>query len=129
MTDSDNMVAASHSSPTYALADLALALTRTADHERGVCETAVRAATEMLGDGSAIQLVDEDDRYSEMIAYHPDAKLAGALAEALTRRGAPPEDPYSHTMRVTRRPVILSPLTPRRLADLLPATTVADIAI
>jgi signal transduction histidine kinase/ActR/RegA family two-component response regulator len=125
MTDSNNMVTGSRSS-TYALADLALALTRSSSRVEGVCETAARAAAEMLGDGAAVQLVGDDELYGAMIAYHPDAERARTLAEALTRRGAPPEDQYSQSMRATRRPVVLSPLTPARLAELAPSRRSAD---
>ncbi|GIJ58144.1 hybrid sensor histidine kinase/response regulator [Virgisporangium aurantiacum] len=121
------MVTGSRSSSTYALADLALALTRGSARVEGVCETATRAAAEMIGDGAAVQLVGDDDRYGVMIAYHPDPERSRALGEALTRRGAAPEDPYSESMRATRRPVILSPLTPERLADLAPARRAADV--
>jgi two-component system, cell cycle sensor histidine kinase and response regulator CckA len=119
------MVTAWHSSPSYALADLALALTRSAARIDGVCETAVRAATEMVGDAAAVQLVGEDGRYDTMVTYHPDADRSQRLAEALSRRGAEPDDPYSQTMRATRRPVTLTPLTAERLADLLPAAPAA----
>jgi two-component system, cell cycle sensor histidine kinase and response regulator CckA len=114
------MVTASHSSPPYALADLALALTRSAARVDGVCETAVRAATEMVGDAAAVQLVGEDGRYDTMIGCHPDPDRSRRLAEALSRSGAEPDDPYSQTMRATRRPVMLSPLTAELLADLVP---------
>ncbi|GAA0905094.1 hypothetical protein GCM10009557_80530 [Virgisporangium ochraceum] len=119
------MVTGSRSS-NYALADLALALTRSSDRIEGVCETAARAAAEMLGDGAAVQLVGDDDLYGAMIAYHPDVERSRTLAEALTRRGAPPEDQYSQAMRATRRPVVLSPLTPERLAELAPSRRAAD---
>jgi signal transduction histidine kinase/CheY-like chemotaxis protein len=118
------MVTASRSS--YALADLALALTRSATRVDAVCETAVRAATEMVGDGAAVQLVGDDGRYDTMIAYHPDPDRSRLLAGSLTRRGSAPDDPYSQTMRATRRPVVLSPLTDAGLADLIaPATAPA----
>jgi two-component system, cell cycle sensor histidine kinase and response regulator CckA len=119
MTDSNNMVTSSRSS-SYALADLALALTRSSARVEAVCETAARAAAEMLGDGAAVQLVGDDELYGAMIAYHPDDERSRILAEALTRRGAPAEDTYSQSMRATRRPVVLSPLTPARLAELAP---------
>ena len=121
MTDSDNMVAASHSPSSYALADLALALTRSAARVDGVCETAVRAATEMIGDGAAVQLVGGNGSYGAMVAYHPDPDRSRLLAQALTRKDATPDDPYSLTMRATRRPVILTPLPAQRLADLIPS--------
>ncbi len=88
------MVTGSRSS-TYALADLALALTRSSDRVEAVCGTAARAAAEMLGDGAAVQLVGDDELYGAMIAYHPDAERSRTLAEALTRRGAPPEETYT----------------------------------
>src|SRR4051812_3266953 len=108
MTDSDKMVAASHSPSSYALADLALALTRSAARVDGVCETAVRAATEMIGDAATVQLVAGNGSYDTIVAYHPDPDRSRLLAQALTRKGAPPDDPYSQTMRATRRPVILT---------------------
>ncbi len=120
------MVTGSRSS-TYALADLALALTRSSDRVEAVCETAARAAAEMLGDGAAVQLVGDDELYGAMIAYHPDADRSRTLAEALTRRGAPPEDTYSQSMRATRRPVVLSSLNPERLAELAPSRRSADL--
>src|SRR4051794_25656188 len=121
MTDSDKMVAASHSPSSYALADLALALTRSAARVDGVCETAVRAATEMIGDGAAVQLVGGNGSYDAMVAYHPDPDRPRQLARALTRKGAPPAAPYPQTMRPPRRPVVLTPLTAQRLADLIPS--------
>jgi signal transduction histidine kinase/CheY-like chemotaxis protein/PAS domain-containing protein len=111
---------------TYALADLALALTRSSARVEGVCETAVRAAAEMLGDGAAVQLVGDDGSYDTMISFHPDADRSRLLAETLTRRGAVPDDPYSQAMRATRRPVLLSPLTRDRLVDLTPNAEGAD---
>jgi two-component system, cell cycle sensor histidine kinase and response regulator CckA len=113
------------SRPSYALADLALALSRSSTRVDEVCETAVRAAAEMLGDGAAVQLVGDDGCYDAMIAYHPDADRSRSLAETLTRGGAVPDDPYSQTMRATRRPVLLSPLTPELLAGLTPAPDAA----
>ena len=47
----------------YALADLALALSRAADDDAEVRATAARAASDMIGDGAGVQLLGDDGHY------------------------------------------------------------------
>jgi PAS domain S-box-containing protein len=102
----------------YALADLALALTRATPGVEAVLETAARAAAEMVGDGAAVQLLHDDGGYGEVTAYHPDPDVSRHLADVLTRAGERPDDAYSAALRAARRPVVLSPLTRERFQDL-----------
>jgi two-component system, cell cycle sensor histidine kinase and response regulator CckA len=97
-------------SPSYALADLAQALTGAATGLGAVLDTAVRAAAEMLGDGAGVQLMRDDGTYAPIVMHHPDPARARLLATALDRAGQQPDDPYSTTLRATRRPVVLSEL-------------------
>ena len=103
----------------YALADLALALSRVTTNSETVRQTAARAAAEMIGDGAGVQLLREDGHYDAMTFYHPDPHQSRLLASALGWRGERPDDGYSTTLRATRRPVMLAPMTPDGLADLV----------
>jgi PAS domain S-box-containing protein len=108
-------------SSSYALADLALALTRAATEVEAVLETAARAAAEMVGDGAAVQLLRDDGTYGGITAYHADADLSRHLADVLSHEGEQPVDAYSAALRATRRPVVLSPLTREWFQDLTAA--------
>jgi len=103
----------------YALADLALALSRTSEHVEMVQETAAQAAADMIGDGAGVQLLRDDGRYDALTFHHPDPDLSRLLAGALDRRDERPEDGYSTALRATRRPVVLAPLTPEQFANLV----------
>ena len=103
----------------YALADLALALSRASAQVDLVRETASRAASDMLGDGAGVQLLRDDGRYDVITFHHRDPRRSHQLAEALDRLDRLPDDEISTTMVSTRRPVVLTPEQPERLADLL----------
>src|ERR1700754_2330753 len=56
----------------YALADLALALSRASDTPAEVRPTAARAAADMIGDGAGVQLLGDDGRYDSITYHHID---------------------------------------------------------
>jgi two-component system cell cycle sensor histidine kinase/response regulator CckA len=103
----------------YALADLALALSRASAQVDTVRETASRAATDMLGDGAGVQLLRDDGRYDVITFHHRDPRRSHQLAEALDRLDAVPDDEYSTTLVATRRPVVLTSERPDQLSELL----------
>jgi two-component system cell cycle sensor histidine kinase/response regulator CckA len=88
----------------YALADLALALSRVAEDAAEVCTTAARAAADMIGDGAGVQLLREDGRY-DPISYH---HLDGERPAPMDRAGELPDDELSTAMSASRRPVVLA---------------------
>jgi two-component system cell cycle sensor histidine kinase/response regulator CckA len=103
----------------YALADLALALSRASAQVDSVRETATRAATDMLGDGAGVQLLRDDGRYDVLTFHHRDPRRSHQLAEALDKRDALPDDEHSTALVATRRPVVLASERPEQLAELL----------
>jgi two-component system cell cycle sensor histidine kinase/response regulator CckA len=103
----------------YALADLALALSRASAQVDTVRETAARAATDMLGDGAGVQLLRDDGRYDVITFHHRDPRRSHQLAEALDRLDAAPDDEYSTALVATRRPVVLTGERPGQLTELL----------
>ena len=92
----------------YALADLALALSRAAEDPAEVKATAARAAADMIGDGAGVQLLHDDGTYQEITYQHLDEQQAGPLARFLDRAGETPDDDYSTAMAASRRPVVLA---------------------
>ncbi|AGL19821.1 response regulator [Actinoplanes sp. N902-109] len=91
----------------YALADLALALSRATDAEQ-VRATAARAAADMLGDGAGIQLLGDDGRYEPITYLHADDGLSLPYAHLLDRRGEQPDDEFSTSLAASRRPMVLT---------------------
>ncbi|MDT4992742.1 MAG: two-component system, cell cycle sensor histidine kinase and response regulator CckA [Actinoplanes sp.] len=102
----------------YALADLALALSRAADHSGGVRATATRAAADMIGDGAGVQLLRDDGRYDTITYHHLDDGQAAALARVLDRSDELPEDDFSTALAASRRPVVLVADGPGPLSSL-----------
>jgi two-component system cell cycle sensor histidine kinase/response regulator CckA len=102
----------------YALADLALALSRAADDPAEVKATAARAAADMIGDGAGIQLLRDDGTYDEITYRHLDEQQAEPLARLLDRAGETPDDDHSTAMAASRRPIVLAAEEGRSLADL-----------
>ncbi|MET8151731.1 response regulator [Actinoplanes sp. NPDC049668] len=92
----------------YALADLALALSRAAQDVAKVRATAAQAAADMVGDGAGIQMLREDGRYDAITFHHPDDGLRAPYAELLDREGELPDDDFSTGLAASRRPVVLT---------------------
>jgi two-component system cell cycle sensor histidine kinase/response regulator CckA len=92
----------------YALADLALALSRAAADPVEVRSTAARAAADMIGDGAGVQLLRDDGHYEEISYHHLDNERSAPLARALSRAGQTPDDEYSTALAASRRPLVLS---------------------
>ncbi|GLW32558.1 hypothetical protein Areg01_54960 [Actinoplanes regularis] len=92
----------------YALADLALALSRAAADPAEVRSTAARAAADMIGDGAGVQLLLDDGRYDEIVYQDVENDPASPLARALNRSGRTPDDEYSTKLAASRRPIVLS---------------------
>ncbi|GGQ55170.1 hybrid sensor histidine kinase/response regulator [Couchioplanes azureus] len=120
----------------YALADLALALSRVAENAEEVRSTAARAAADMVGDGAGVQLLGDDGRYDTLTYHHVDDELAPAFARLLDRAGELPDDDFSTSLAASRRPVVLAgengePLTelprPRHEAYVDPGVPAPDI--
>jgi two-component system cell cycle sensor histidine kinase/response regulator CckA len=91
----------------YALADLALALSRAAGDTAAVQATAAQAAADMLGDGAGVQLLRDDGRYDAITFHHPDDAAAPPYARLLDRDGELPDDDFSTGLAASRRPVVL----------------------
>src|SRR5215217_5104582 len=102
----------------YALADLALALSRASDDSIAVRSTAARAAADMIGDGAGVQLLRDDGRYDTLTFHHPDDEQSAALGRLLNRAGQLPEDEFSTALSASRRPVVLAADGPEPLTDL-----------
>ncbi|MEV6301450.1 response regulator [Actinoplanes sp. NPDC051861] len=92
----------------FALADLALALSRAAADPAEVRSTAARAAADMIGDGAGVQLIRDDGRYEQISYHHLDDERSGPVARALDRSGQSPDDEYSTTLAASRRPIVLA---------------------
>jgi two-component system cell cycle sensor histidine kinase/response regulator CckA len=92
----------------YALADLALALSRAVDDASEVRSTAARAAADMIGDGAGVQLLRDDGRYDALTYHHIDDERSGALGRALDHVGRLPDDDFSTTLAASRRPIVLA---------------------
>ena len=92
----------------YALADLALALSRAAEDTAEVRATAAAAAADMIGDGAGVQLLRDDGRYDEITFHHPDQERSAALAGVLNRADQPPDDDFSTALAASRRPLVLT---------------------
>ena len=92
----------------YALADLALALSRAADDPAEVRSTAARAAADMIGDGAGVQLLRDDGRYDTITYHHIDDERSAAVGRVLDHAGRLPEDDFSTTLAASRRPIVLA---------------------
>lgn len=92
----------------YALADLALALSRAGANPAEVRSTAARAAADMIGDGAGVQLLRDDGKYEPISYHHLDDERSGPLARALDRAGETPDDEFSTTLAASRRPIVLA---------------------
>lgn len=92
----------------YALADLALALSRAVADPVEVRSTAARAAADMIGDGAGVQLLRDDGEYEPIAYHHVEDDRSGPLARVLDRAGQAPDDEYSTTLAASRRPIVLA---------------------
>jgi two-component system, cell cycle sensor histidine kinase and response regulator CckA len=92
----------------YALADLALALSRVADDSAEVRSTAARAAADMIGDGAGVQLLRDDGRYDALTYRHVDDERSAALTRVLDHVGQLPDDDFSTALAASRRPIVLA---------------------
>jgi two-component system cell cycle sensor histidine kinase/response regulator CckA len=92
----------------YALADLALALSRATAEPAEVRSTAARAAADMIGDGAGVQLLRDDGKYEHIAYHHVEDDRSGPLARVLDRAGQTPDDEYSTTLAASRRPIVLA---------------------
>ncbi|WP_239162419.1 hybrid sensor histidine kinase/response regulator [Paractinoplanes rishiriensis] len=92
----------------YALADLALALSRVAGDAAEVRSTAARAAADMIGDGAGVQLLRDDGRYDAITYHHVDDERSAAIARVLDHVGQLPDDDFSTSMAASRRPIVLA---------------------
>jgi two-component system cell cycle sensor histidine kinase/response regulator CckA len=101
----------------YALADLALALSRAADDAAEVRATAARAAADMIGDGAGVQLLGDDGHYIPITYHHPDVERSRSLGRALDLSGRLPDDDFSTALAASRRPVVLTADGREPLAD------------
>ncbi|RAK38294.1 PAS domain S-box-containing protein [Actinoplanes lutulentus] len=92
----------------YALADLALALSRAGANPAEVSSTAARAAADMIGDGAGVQLLRDDGRYENIAYHHVEDDRSATLGRALDRVGESPDDEYSTALAASRRPIVLA---------------------
>ncbi|MFI5936485.1 response regulator [Actinoplanes sp. NPDC051494] len=102
----------------YALADLALALSRAAEDSEQVRATAARAAADMIGDGAGVQLLGDDGRYEPITYLHADDELALPYARLLDRQGEKPDDDFSTALAASRRPLVLAGENGEQLTEL-----------
>ena len=92
----------------YALADLALALSRVSHDPAAVQATAARAAADMIGDGAGVQLLRDDGRYDAITYHHIDDERSASLARVLDHVGQLPDDDFSTALAASRRPIVLA---------------------
>jgi two-component system, cell cycle sensor histidine kinase and response regulator CckA len=103
-----------------AQADLALALTASSTRVSAVCQIAIRAATEMIGDCAGVHLLRPDGRYGALQLYHPEPGRADVLARLLSGPGDRPDRGYAARLRTTRQPVLLPSLSREEFQQLVP---------
>jgi len=92
----------------YALADLALALSRVSHEPAAVQSTAARAAADMIGDGAGVQLLRDDGRYDSITYHHVDDGRSASLARVLDHVDQLPDDDFSTALAASRRPIVLA---------------------
>jgi len=92
----------------YALADLALALSRVSNDPAAVQSTAARAAADMIGDGAGVQLLRDDGRYDAITYHHIDDERSASLGRVLDHVDQLPDDDFSTAMAASRRPIVLA---------------------
>ncbi|WP_250033342.1 response regulator [Paractinoplanes maris] len=92
----------------YALADLALALSRVSHEPALVQSTAARAAADMIGDGAGVQLLRDDGRYDSITYHHIDDGRSASLARVLDHVDQLPDDDFSTALAASRRPIVLA---------------------
>ncbi|HET6480283.1 MAG TPA: response regulator [Actinoplanes sp.] len=92
----------------YALADLALALSRVSHDPAAVQSTAARAAADMIGDGAGIQLLRDDGRYDSITYHHIDDDRSISLSRVLDHVDQLPDDEFSTALAASRRPIVLA---------------------
>ncbi len=92
----------------YALADLALALSRVSNDPAAVQSTAARAAADMIGDGAGVQLLRDDGRYDTITYHHIDDERSASLGRVLDHVDQLPDDDFSTAMAASRRPIVLA---------------------
>ena len=92
----------------YALADLALALSRACEDAAELRAIAARAAADMIGDGAGVQVLRDDGRYDAIAFHHPDVEQSAALGRVLDRSGQMPDDDFSTALAASRRPLVLA---------------------
>jgi two-component system, cell cycle sensor histidine kinase and response regulator CckA len=102
----------------YALADLALALSRAAEDGDAVRATAARAAADMIGDGAGVQLLRDDGKYGPITFHHLDESQSAPLIRMLDRAGELPDDDLSTALAASRRPLVLAPDAGQPLTEL-----------
>ncbi|MEV4348709.1 response regulator [Actinoplanes sp. NPDC049596] len=92
----------------YALADLALALSRVSHDPAAVQSTAARAAADMIGDGAGVQLLRDDGRYDGITYHHIDDQRSASMSRVLDHVDQLPDDDFSTAMAASRRPIVLA---------------------
>ncbi|WP_240670413.1 hybrid sensor histidine kinase/response regulator [Actinoplanes solisilvae] len=92
----------------YALADLALALSRVSHDPAAVASTAARAAADMIGDGAGVQLLRDDGHYGTITYHHIDDERSASLARVLDHVDQFPDDDFSTALAASRRPIVLA---------------------
>lgn len=92
----------------YALADLALALSRVSHDPVAVQSTAARAAADMIGDGAGVQLLRDDGHYEAITYHHIDDERSVSLARVLDHVDQFPDDDFSTALAASRRPIVLA---------------------
>ncbi|MBM2621616.1 response regulator [Actinoplanes sp. LDG1-06] len=92
----------------YALADLALALSRVSNDPAAVRSTAARAAADMIGDGAGVQLLRDDGRYDSITYHHIDDERSASLSRVLDHVDQLPDDDFSTALAASRRPIVLA---------------------
>ncbi|MET0426130.1 MAG: PAS domain-containing protein, partial [Actinoplanes sp.] len=92
----------------YALADLALALSRVSHDAAEVQSTAARAAADMIGDGAGVQLLRDDGRYDSITYHHVDDERSAGLSRVLDHVDQLPDDDFSTALAASRRPIVLA---------------------
>ncbi|WP_239080029.1 hybrid sensor histidine kinase/response regulator [Paractinoplanes brasiliensis] len=92
----------------YALADLALALSRVSNDPAAVQSTAARAAADMIGDGAGVQLLRDDGRYDSITYHHINDERSASMSRVLDHVDQLPDDEFSTALAASRRPIVLA---------------------
>ncbi|HEV7961281.1 MAG TPA: ATP-binding protein [Actinoplanes sp.] len=93
------------------LADLASALTTASTDLDRVVQCAARAGSELIGDGAAVRLVNDEGVFDRAAVYHPDPALAEKMRHLLPREGQRADEGFAAEVRAIGGVVVRNDLS------------------